>query len=145
MKTLSFLWRRLFLPAFAVYTLLTLSMMAFMGAVSGASEKPALTLPSALTLLFMALLIAASSLIFCLNKFSLPVKTVMNFFLTLASVVLPLLIGRQETGGNPLSLVILYSVIYLLFVPAGLLIFSIIKKKKSEDTDYRKVFSDEEE
>lgn len=145
MKIIPLIWRRVILPACAVYTVLTLVLILFMYGVSGSSENPALTLRSALSLLAMSVLIALSSLIFYYPKLSMPVRTIINFFLTLASVIVITLIGSYDVTGRPLVLVVVFTVIYLALVPVSILVYSIIKKKISEDTDYKSVFSNDDD
>ena len=139
MKKLSLIWRRLIMPSFAIFTALTISLSVFMS-LAGVTDKPALTLSALLTLYLMAFLIAASSLIFYVGKLSVFVRTVINFFLTLISITVSALIGNYQFGMRSLLLVIVYTVIYLVFVPASILIYTIIKRRLSEDTEYTGVF-----
>jgi len=139
MKILSKIWRRLFLPSFAIYTFLTVAFTAFLTAAS-VTEKPALTLSSCFMLYGMSFLIAASSLIFYVSKLSLLMRTIINFFLTLLSVVISALIGNYETGVRSLILIIVFAVIYVIVVPIGILIYTLIKRKTSEDTEYSSMF-----
>ena len=145
MRKLSMIWRRVLLPSCAIYTVLVLVLILFMYAASGSSESPALTLRSAFSLLFMSLLIALSSLIFYYDKLSMPVRTIINFFLTLASIVIVTLIFSYDVGGKPLALVVIFTVIYAATVPVSVFVYSLIKRKLSEDTDYKSVFSKDDQ
>ena len=142
MKILKFIWRKLCIPSFAIYTLLTISLSVFMTAAN-VTEKPALTLSSSLMLLAMSVLIAASSLIFYAGRLSLLVRTIINFFLTLLSIVAVTLLGNYEFGTRSLILIIVFTILYIIIVSIGILVYSIIKRKLSEDTEYTDVFKKE--
>ena len=129
------------MPAFAIYTFLTIVMTVFLN-FSRSTEKPALTLSTCIMFLVMALLISASSLVFYVKKLSMLTRTVINFFLTLASIILVALIGNYDLDTSSLILVLVYTILYLIFVPVGILIYTVIKKHYDVDTDYKSIFSD---
>ena len=129
------------MPTFAIYTFLTIVMTIFLS-LSKTAEKPALTLSTCLMFLVMALLISASSLVFYIKKLSMLTRTVINFFLTLASIILVALIGNYDLSVRSLVLVLVYTILYLIFVPVGILIYTVIKRHFDVDNDYKSIFSD---
>ena len=129
------------MPAFAIYTFLTIVMTLFMNLTANPAEKPALTLSTCIMFFVMSLLISASSLIFYVKTLSILTRTVINFFLTLASIIIVALFGNYDLDASSLVLVLVYTILYLIFVPVGILIYTAVKKHYDVEDDYKSMFS----
>ncbi len=140
MKVLKFLWQKLLLPTFAVYTLLSTVTLFFLTVITKDTQKPALTLSSSVMLLFLSLFVCGATLIFYLPKLRLCFKLPLNFFATLFSIIIIISFGSYEMDANSLVLILVFTFVYIIVAIPVLVIKSIIDKKSKEEKSYTSMF-----
>lgn len=138
MKRLRFIWQKVLAPAGVIYTLLTIVLLLLL-TLTG-NTKPAINLASAVIFLLLSLLIGCCNLIFELKTLSLMTRTVLHFFAVLLSVIVTSAAGSYEMNVQSLTLILVYTVLYLIIVPPFLIVGIRVSKKQKEDKTYTSMF-----
>lgn len=138
MKRSQFIWHKVIAPAGVIFTVLTFALLLLL-TLTG-NIKPAINLASCAIFLLLSLMIACCNLIFEIRSLSLMTRTVLHFFAVLLSIVIASAAGSYSMNVQSLTLILVYTVLYLVIVPPVLLIGIRVSKKNKEDSAYSSIF-----
>ncbi|MGM9647664.1 MAG: DUF3021 family protein [Eubacteriales bacterium] len=140
MKAIRFLIRKIIYPTGLIYTALSMAILVIVNLVD--SSKPALSISTAGMFLLLALLISVCNLIFSLRQFSMLTRVLLHYPAVLLSTALVMLFNANyDLTVNSLVLVLVFSVLYAIIVPAILLIGSKFHQTDAEEKTYESIFS----
>lgn len=132
------------IPTLSITSVLIICLLLFMNLLYASGVltfgKPAITLGGALLSLLLSALLSACNLIFRIKKLSAIPKILLHYFATVLSVFVVSLFTDYSFRRETILLVVVFSAVYFIVVPLSMLVYNIIKRRKSEEKTYEKLF-----